>query len=202
MKKLSLLFAGVLVVAGLFVFSQANAQSPPKAAKPGSSFKQRLAHRKAERKIRLAEDDVRRLESKCVDAQNNIRSLQQKASTVLNNRTRVYQRVDAKLWIIIGQLKLAEKDTFNLEKQRSKYAASISKFQSTGNQYRQVLDDLTIINCQADPVGFKALLDTARIYQSQLRNQSETIRSQVVNEIKNTLSQHATDMQPKTNIGE
>jgi hypothetical protein len=202
MKKFFLLFAGVLGISGLFVFSQADAQSPPKVAKPGNSFEQRLAQRKDERKIRLDERDGQRLESKCVEAQNSIRALQQKTSTVLNNRNSVYQRVDAKLWIITGQLKLAEKDTFNLEKQRSKYVSSISKFQSAGNQYRQVLDDLTIINCQADPAGFKALLESARIYQNQLRNQSENIKSQVVNELKTALSKHATGMQPKPSTEE
>ena len=105
--------------------------------------------------------------------------------------------MDAKLWVMIGKLKIAQKDTFNLEKQRLTLAEKSARFQSTSQLYQQTLDDLVVVNCQADSAGFKALLDTARIYRGQLRDQSTEIRNYVINDIKPALTAFAADLNVK-----
>jgi hypothetical protein len=179
-----------------------SAQSAPAPTPAGGSFDQRLAQRKAERNVALDERSQKRLENSCAGAQGKIRSLQQQATPALDNRSKAYQRMDAKLWIVIGKLKLAEKDTFNLEKQRSALAKKTTTFQSTSKLYQEVLDDILVVNCKADPIGFKALVDTARLYRTDLRKQTKDISDYVVNEIKATLSSFATELQAKPSTEE
>jgi len=190
---------GVMLLAALLVVSNGPvaAQSSPAVPAPGGSFAQRLEQRKAERVIQLGERDLQRLSGRCIAAQGDVRSIQQKTGPILANRTKVYQRIDAKLWVSIGQLKLADKDTFELEKQRLALAEKAAAFQTIATLYQQALDDTIVINCQADVVGFKALLDTARLYQAQVRTQSSDIRAYVVDQIKPKLAGYATELQPK-----
>lgn len=174
-----------------------SAQVAPAAPPPGGTFDQRLVQRKAEQNVQLDKKAQDRLTSKCVGAQNAVRSIQQKAGSTLDNREKAYQRIDGILWVTIGELKLAEQDTFNLERQRAQLAADAKTFQTTVDYYLQTLDDIAVINCQADPAGFKALLETARAYHQQIRVQSANIKTYVVDTIKPTVAKHTQDLQTR-----
>jgi hypothetical protein len=188
----------VLAVSAAFILSRtATAQVPPTPAAPGSSLDQRVAQRKAERNVVIVQKDQQRLVGVCVAAQSKVRTLQGQTTPVVANHVKTNQQIDAKLWIMIGKLKIAEKDTFVLEKQRAALADKFSAFQQTGQNYNQTLDDIVAVNCRADLVGFKALLDTARIYRTQLRDQSTDIRNYLNNEVKPTLSALASELQGK-----
>jgi hypothetical protein len=117
---------------------------------------------------------------------------------MLDKRTQVYGSIDAKLWIVTGQLKLAKQDTFQLEKQRLTLLDKTNNFQTLATNYKQTLDDSLVINCQADPNGFKALVDTARIYHDQLRAQSTDSHDYIVNTIKPGLGDFVIKLQPKS----
>jgi hypothetical protein len=174
------------------------AQSAPADPPAGGTLEQRIDQRKAERNIQVDERDINRLKNRCIGAQGNLRELQQKAVPNLANRNKLYGRIDAKLWVVIGRLKLADRDTFELEKRRSALADKAAGFQVTTNNYLQTIDDAIVINCQADIIGFKALLDTVRIYHTQLRDQSADIRAFVVDQIKPIITDHANALKPKT----
>lgn len=161
------------------------------------SFEQRLAQRKEERKIVLNENDSKRLGTQCVTGQAGIRKLQQETTALSQERVTTYRKIDAKLWVAVGRLKLAGSDTFKLEKSRSDLAQRVAQFQTTLATYQQTLDDVVVVNCKADVVGFKALLETARLYYAQLRSQSAAINASVVNDIKPTLAEYAADLKPK-----
>ncbi len=179
----------------------ANAQVPPAATAPGGSIEQRIAQRKAERNVVISTQDKARLESSCSTAQTKLRSLQQTTTPVVLERAKSNLLIDAKLWVIIGKLKLAEKDTFALEKQRSTLAEKVRVFAETERLYQQTLDDAIVLNCKADLVGFKAMLDTARIYRTQVRDQSTDIRNYLVNEIKPSLNAFSSQLQGKQPSG-
>jgi hypothetical protein len=202
MMKLAMkqiVIVGLLLVVGMVgVSGSAHAAANPATPAAGTSFEKRLAQRKAEQKITLEDKDKSRIEQRCESAQSKVRSLYQTTSTALNSRNEAYYRADAKLWVVIGRLKLANRDTFQLEKQRASFAKQIADFQVTTNNFTQVLDDIQVVNCKADPVGFKALVETARIYRKQIVDKSNAIRDFAVNDIKQTLSTHATELQPKT----
>jgi hypothetical protein len=197
MKRLVTALLTVLVslsVAAPVAFAATQPATPPS----GSDFEARLKQRKTEREIKLEERDDKRIKLVCTKSQTTIRSLYQNAVKAIDDRNKAYYKADAKIWVMVGRLKLAEQDTFELEKQRANFAKQIADFQTTGSNFTQTLDDLLTINCAADAVGFKALLETARIYHKQIVAKSDAIREYAVNDLKTTLTNHATALQPKT----
>lgn len=160
---------------------------PPAAPPAGSSFDQRLAQRKAEQNLQLDEKSLKHIQQRCVNAQGDIRTLKGSTDTMVNNRNNTYKNIDAVLWVNIGQLKLANQSTFTLEQNRTELYQKMLTFQATAAQYQQTLDDLLVINCQADAVGFQSLLETSRAYYAQLITQKADIYNYIVNKVKPTL---------------
>jgi hypothetical protein len=191
-KILSL--AALISLSVILSTGNANAQVAPAPAAPGSSLDQRIAQRKAERNVVLAPNDTKRLTTACLASQGKIRIIHKNNAPIIESRTSLYNHIDATLWVVIGKLKLGKNDTFTLEKNRQVYSDKLSAFNGTAAAYQQTLDDTALINCAADPTGFRALLDTAKMYRTQLREQSVDTRNYLINDVKSTLSTHATDL--------
>lgn len=187
---------GVLVVAGAIGIS--TAATPPAVAPPGSTLDQRVAQRKAEQAITLAKPDSDRIVNSCVAAQAKLRAIQTAEVPILDNRTTVYGKIDAKLWIAVGQLKLAGKDSFPLERQHQAYVDKTANFQLLATNYKQAIDDAIVMNCKADPVGFKSMVETIRAYYGLLQAQSKDSRDYMVNTVKTSLNGYIADLQPKS----
>lgn len=174
------------------------AASAPAPTKPGSTFEERLNQRKAERGIVLDEKDQTRLVNTCITGQTKMRLIQVELVPAIANRIAVYQKIDAKLLVTIGSLKLASKDTFKLEKDRLLLADKTAQFQVLATNLTQAIDDTEIMNCKADPAGFRAMMETIKLYYTDLQKQSFDSRDFLVNTIKPELAIHADDLQVKT----
>lgn len=190
---------GLAILLGLVFLASATvkAQTAPENSKPGSTLEQRVAQRKAERKVTLDDKTVRRLETRCTNTQGKIRTLKSRYSDTSNNRNKTYRSIDAKMWVIIGSLKLIDKDTFKLEQQRLELAKQVAAFDNSSAQFRQVMDDAAAMNCKADPAGFMALIETARLYNAQIRESFTGIRTYVIDTIKPTITEYSTDLELK-----
>lgn len=183
---LGLLVLGVVSL--VFLASDISAISQPKNTKSGSGLKQRIAQRKKERGIKLDETDRARLEGICHVSQTNIRDLRDSYVPVADKRSKTYNQVDSKLWVIIGGLKYIEFDTFSLERQRVQLLSKINNYEKLYNQFNEALNDAVNMNCKADVVGFKALIETARIYNVQIKDQLNDITGFTNDQIRKTLS--------------
>lgn len=186
------------VIMSVNVVQAQNARPVPKSPPPSSTIEQRIAQRKAEQNVVLAPAEEKRLVNICANAQSKLRPVQQTSTAAADKRIKVNQQIDGKIWTAIGKLKLAQKDTFELEQKRSGLAAKILNTQKLTAEYGQALDDAMAINCKADLVGFKALIETARSYREQLRLGLTDMRNYINNDIKNSLDAYATDLQTKT----
>lgn len=184
----------VLLSIGLSVDAQTKLPSKTPA---GSSLEKRIAQRKAERKIKLDEPNTIRLQSTCVQAQTKIRQLRDNYVVISDKRSEVYRKVDAKLWFVVGSLRYIDKDTFKLEQQRIELLKQVKINEASLSEFRLTLDDMANMNCKADVVGFKSLLETSKLYNAQIRTQSDSIRTLVLDQIVPTLSSHAEDLKPK-----
>lgn len=191
---LGFILAMFVAAVGLSTLS-ASAQSDTPA---GSSIQQRVSQRKQERKIALDENNKKRLESVCVNSQTKIRILRDEYVKVSDKRSEVYRKVDARLWVLIGSLKYINKDTFKLEQQRSELLKQVKAYENSVSQFRQTLEDAAAINCKADAEGFKALVETAKLYNTQIRTQANGIRQYVTDQIKPTITAQANALKPKT----
>lgn len=191
------MLAGIAVALPLLAIGPVAAQTPPAPTPVSSTLAQRIEQRKNERAITLDKRAQDRLISHCIGGQSNIRPLQGKLGNVLADRLKIYRSIDAKLWVTIGRLKLAEKDTVDLESKRALLSQKITAFNTTSETYKQTIDDILVIDCKADIVGFKSLVDTLRLQHLQLRDQSSDIRKHVIDEVKRSLAAHITDLGPK-----
>lgn len=201
MNKIKRPVLSLILAATLTLLPAAALAAPggPKSAAPGSTLAQRIAQRKSERKLKLNQESLQRLTGNCVNVQGNLRQIHDDAVGIFNNRAKVYQTVDARVWVAIGQLKLANQDTFKLEQQHQSLVSNVARSQVLINNYEQALDDATLLNCQADPTGFQALVDTARIYYQQIRSQETNNENYIVNTIKPTISSFVNILQPPDN---
>lgn len=187
-----------LSLALLSISNKVEAQTKLPAKTPaGSSIEQRIAQRKVERQIKLDEPNTLRLQSTCVQAQTKIRQLRDNYVVISDKRSEIYRKVDAKLWFVIGGLRYIDTDTFKLEQQRIDLLKQVKANEAALSEFRLTLDDMANMNCKADVVGFKSLLETAKLYNSQIRSQSNSIRTLVLDEIVPTLSAHAEALKPK-----
>lgn len=176
-------------------------ETVPAPAASGSSFDQRLVQRKQERAVTLTLVDQTRLIGTCVRAQSKLRTLEIGYVPSLANHIKVYQQIDAKILVTIGQLKLAGKDTFSLEKDRQALVDKITSFQGLSANFTQALDDTEVINCQADIVGFKALLGTDQLYYASIQSQAVGVHDFIINNVKPELASHTSDLQLKAPSG-
>lgn len=192
------IFVAGLISLLVFSISRVDAQKAPANTPAGSSIEQRVNQRKQERKIKLDETNKARIEGVCVNTQTKIRILRDQYVQVADKRSEVYRKVDARLWVLIGSLKYINKDTFKLEQQRSELLKQVKAYENSVAQFRQTLEDAADINCKADPAGFKALIETARLYNSQIRTQADSIRKYVTDQIKPTITAHADALKPNT----
>src|SRR5215207_8782402 len=136
--KAGAVFTALLLVGGIGI---ARAASPPVPTPAGSTIEQRIVQRKAETAAVLSEVDNRRLIDTCAASQAKIRLIQNDAVSTLDKHTKAYNKVDARLWVTIGQLKLAGQDTFQLEKLRLVLVDKSANFLTLSANYQQVLDD-------------------------------------------------------------
>lgn len=194
--KLSTVLVSSMALA-IFVVPSVWAQ--PVDTSPGSTLEQRVNQRKAEQKTNLTPKEITKYQSTCVKSQAAVRDLQTSLGPNISKRIDVYNKVDAKLLIITGQLRLAGKDTKNLEAARSEYANKVLSVTNAMNQYRATLDDLVTIDCKTDINGFMALVATTRQYHQSIRQQANDIKVYVESTIKKSLDNHVKELQPKTN---
>lgn len=189
----------IAIIYSLIITQITNAvtvQSPPS----GSTIEQRIAQRKKEQGIILEKQAETRLIQQCRSAQTNIlNNVLRNSEEPIQKRIDLYQKIDGKLLITIGQLKQLGKDTYAFEQKRTELLAKMAEFKATGINYKQSLDDVTAINCQSDPVGFKALLETSRYYNNQLYAQSGGINNYYVTNIKPIYSNFSKELTPEVN---
>lgn len=183
---LILFFAGLISL--VFLASSVTAISDPKDTKSGSSLKQRITQRKNERQVKLDQVDRVRLEASCQISQSKIRDLRDQYVPIADRRSKTYNQIDAKLWVVIGGLKYIEFDTFALERQRDQLLKKINNYENLYKMFNEALDDAVNINCKADVVGFKALVETARIYNVKIRDQVNDITTYTNDQVRKTLT--------------
>ncbi len=184
----------ILSLSIILLVSSAQAAAPAQTT-AGATLEQRIAQRKAEFPAPLDEKVAKRFQTVCSQSQSKIRVIQSDTRSIQSERAKVYSLIEAKVYVTIGKLKLANVDTFKLESAQTKYAMEIDTFNSLMTGYQQALDDILVINCAADVVAFNALVQTARSYDKALGEQAKLINGTVIDDIKGTLSAYTMELQ-------
>lgn len=189
-KYLALAFLVLLIFVPTIVMA-----ADPSSPAPGSTLEQRVTQRKQEQQVVLDETQTKRVQKQCKAAQVRLGSVIKDITKLSDNRSTTYRNVDGATLVAIGKLKIATKDTFALQQNRDEFAKQVAQFEATTAQYKQAIEDASLMNCEADPVGFMAMMATARSYNSMLSAQSKNISAVVADKIKPQLESFSKELQ-------
>lgn len=184
-------FAVPLLLVGI-VAAQENApdvttQAETRQQSPDTTLQQRLEERK--NRLQPALNNVQQavIAQRCKPAQPLLKKLGDKVRANVPQRQRAYEEVDTRLVSLIEKLEASGVDTGTLKQQQGELSKKIAAYKTDASTYHETLDDLSAMDCAADPVAFKASLDEARRLRESLSKQITDIRAYVMDTIKPTL---------------
>ncbi len=148
----------------------------------------RLTDRKTSLKTKLTTAEQSRLKLKCVPSQTgSIKSLSGRIKGIETSRRQTHKNLLDRLDKLVEKLKVKNVDTTELEAEIVVLKTKIATFDADLVLYKQAITDLKSMDCVADPVSFKASLETARTLKQTVATDSESIKSYVNDTIKPTL---------------
>lgn len=143
----------------------------------------RIQERQAARGTRLTTAQQTRLRERCQAAQTALTAHQEKAAAVQRSRTNAYDNINDHLNALITNIE-PHTDTAKLQAIRADFNKQQEAFKLKFAEYMQALDDLARMDCQVNPAGFKASLDSARTIRTELKQQAVQIRTLVRESLK------------------
>jgi len=148
----------------------------------------RLTDRKTSLKTKLTTAEQTRVKSKCVPSQTgSLKLLSGRIKGIETSRKETHKNLLSRLDKLIEKLKVKNVDTTALEAEIVVLKTKIATFDADLALYKQAITDLKSMDCVADPVSFKASLETSRTLKQTVAKDSETIKSYVTETIKPTL---------------
>lgn len=148
----------------------------------------RLTDRKSSLKTKLTTTEQSRVKLKCVPSQTgSLKSLSGRIKGIETSRRQTHKNLLNRLDKLVEKLKVKNVDTTALEAEIVVLKTKIATFDADLALYKQAITDLKSMDCVADPVSFKASLETARTLKQTVAKDSESIKSYVNDTIKPTL---------------
>ena len=140
---------------------------------------ERLAARKAERKTKLTAIEQKHLQTVCKSAQGKASSTEAKVKGLSTSRTEIYKNLTTRLNELVTKLQTKNVDVTQLQSEITQLKTLIGTFNTDMATYKQDVTDLVALDCNSDPVAFKASLDTARIDRDKAIADSAAIKAYV-----------------------
>jgi len=205
MKKI---FAGVLTIVMMSAVvlpsaviaqedstSSSEAETSQSTVDSAGSLSERATNRAAARDARIADykqrvtdrlsaTEERRIVAACKAAQVVVAKLQSNLSTAIERRKDAYANVSEKLAEVVRKLKVASVDTTELEDAVTEMERQAAAVIVAAEEYSATLTDLTEMDCEADPSGFKAALVVAREQRAAVVSQAQSLKEYVKVNIK------------------
>lgn len=160
------------------------------------ALQERLAARKQQVQERITAARTQRIQTNCRAAQGKVTSLEAKVQGTETSRQEVYTNLQRRLEALSQKLADEGIDTSALDVQRQTLQAEVDKFFATLATYKQAVADLAAMDCASDPEAFHATLVSVRTMLPELRQQAQTIRSILQDQIKPTLLTIKQQLQP------
>lgn len=161
-------------------------------------LKERVEARKAALKTKLTTVQQKRIQSRCKAAQGLVTSSVAKANSVEANRTKIHSDILDRLNKIEVKASSQGVDTTKLKQQIALLQTKIDVFKTDAAAYSLAAKDTAELDCVADPVAFKASLETSRTALAKLKADAADIRTHLVASVKPALAEIRTQLQSKT----
>lgn len=157
----------------------------------------RIEKRKAEIKTTLTTVQQKRVQSRCKNAQPLLKVTTEKTIKIQVNRDKIHTDILNKLTSLETKLAASGVDTTAFKVQIADLTTKIETFKADSAAYQQALQDTAALDCQADPVGFKASLEASRAALKKLQADAVAIRTTVAQNIKPRLAEAKTKLETK-----
>lgn len=157
----------------------------------------RIAQHKAELKTKLTTAQQKRVQARCKNAQTQLKVVTEKAVKVQANRDRIHSNLLARLTALETKLAAGGVDTTDFKAQIANLQTKIDTFKTDSAAYVQAAQDAAELDCQADPVAFKASLEAARTSLKKLQADAVAIRTTFAQEIKPRLAAVKAELEVK-----
>lgn len=142
---------------------------------------QRLEKYKANLEVRLTTAERNRLKARCQAAQALVKGYLTRSNALESNRDSAYSRIEERLSSLAqsltadGHADLAEELNSAIDSLKQKTDATMAAIQD----YKQIMTDLSELDCLADPEAFKAALEQARAARVEVFNKAKDIRTYI-----------------------
>lgn len=159
--------------------------APPTSAQTtDAELEKRKETYKASLKEELTTAVQQRIKLRCLAVQTNIKALNVRVETIQTKRGEAYDRVLTKLDALTTKLESKAYDTTSLKENTALLTTKVDAYKAAMEEYSQAVEDLTVIDCSADPTSFKAALEVARTKHQELITSVRDIREFITNTIK------------------
>ncbi|GEM_PF-3282901 len=166
------------------------------------SFAERKKQYRAQLKEALSTTDEQRIQLRCLAVQANIKTLATRSGEVQTKRVAAYSEITKEMDALSASLKNQAFETSELDKNIAELKVKVTAFQTTLADYKQTLEDLTVIDCSQDAASFKAALETARDLHTKLIGQVAEVRAFILNALKPSLQQVREELVSQQAAGE
>lgn len=157
----------------------------------------RVEKRKAEIKTVLTTVQQKRVQTRCKSAQTLLGVSTGKATKIQTNREKIHTNILDKLTKLEAKLATSGIDTTDFKTQITDLKTQVATFKTDSAAYLQSMQDTATLDCQADPVGFRASLETSRSALKKLRTDALAIRTTLAQEIKPRLAAAKTELETR-----
>ena len=158
-----------------------------------AEFKANLETRLKQRKEAVTENltfiKQKRIQKGCVASQALINKVSEKASATKTSRDQIYDNMTKNAEKLRDRLKENGQDTTTLDKNLEELHALIDSFKTDLKEMRQVAQDLSAMDCGADPAGFISSLQVLREARDKVVTDSQVIKNYVKDNLKPTLQE-------------
>jgi hypothetical protein len=177
--SLGLIVITVVTLAGSSAVAAAN--NATQTTSQPSTAAERITERKNTLKLQISTAQSQKIVSKCAAAQKLIKSITAEDNNSANKRKLVYTNISTRLAKVIDGL---NKQSAQLKTLQAQFNDTANQYLIDASTYKMTMEDLSEMNCSADPAGFMATLTSARQLRVKLASEVGQVAS-----VKNSLVQ-------------
>lgn len=189
-----LLAAGIMLSLTVFAGVAAAQRTDSSSEESTTTLEERIQERKNTAKVRLNALEKQAIQSRCKASQGHLRRLNSRIVGISVNRTDIYAMLKNRLHDVSKRLEAKGIGTTELNNQINELEVKITTLDTTLQTYEGLVDDLSTMDCAADPEGYRASLEEAKKARTEAVQASVVIHDYLKSTIKPTLQKLRTQL--------
>lgn len=178
----------VMAFAGQSAYGEGSGLTEPPDTEKTTTMNERLKMRRDELKLKITDDNKKRLVARCVGAQKMIKQLKSRDATVRDKHHRAYLLIAERLNAMISKLERQGLSTAALQNAQQQFKDAVNEYLADAQDYKTAINDLAAMGCASDSEGFQASLQTARALRQQLAQDTAVIKEAIA-QVKTALAE-------------